>query len=89
MRNARIVAASHELARRIAIKQISSAPRTRRHGALSSGCANVKPWERDALAHYSMRPDRDLVTLTLREHMWFSREAANGGRSVGGGGGCN
>ena len=58
--------------------------------ALTSGCVNVKPWDRDALAHYSMRPDRDPVTLTLREHMWFSREASNGGRSVGGGGcGCN
>lgn len=57
---------------------------------LASGCVNAKPWERDALAQYSMRPDRDPVTLTLREHMWFSREAANGGRSVGGGGcGCN
>ena len=57
---------------------------------LCVGCVNVKPWDRDALAHYSMRPDRDPVTLTLREHMWFSREASNGGRSVGGGGcGCN
>ncbi|MBK7999935.1 MAG: DUF4266 domain-containing protein [Verrucomicrobia bacterium] len=55
-----------------------------------AGCVNVKPWDRDALAHYSMRPDRDPATLTLREHMWFSREASNGGRSVGGGGcGCN
>ena len=57
---------------------------------LGAGCVNVQPWDRDALAHYAMRPDRDPVTLTLREHMWFSREAANGGRSVGGGGcGCN
>ncbi len=58
--------------------------------AVTAGCANVQPWERDALAHLSMRPDRDPVTLALREHMWFSREASNGGRSVGGGGcGCN
>ena len=57
---------------------------------LCVGCVNVKPWDRDALAHYSMRPDRDPVTLALRDHMWFSREASNGGRSVGGGGcGCN
>jgi hypothetical protein len=54
------------------------------------GCVNVKPWDRDTLADYTMRPDRDPGTLTLREHMWFSREAANGGRSIGGGGcGCN
>jgi hypothetical protein len=57
---------------------------------LAPGCVNVKFWDRDALADYTMRPDRDPVTLTLREHMWYSREASNGGRSVGGGGcGCN
>lgn len=54
------------------------------------GCANVKPWERDRLADDSMRPDRDSLTVALREHLWFSREASNGGRSIGGGGcGCN
>ena len=54
------------------------------------GCVNVKPWDRDALANYTMRPERDPVTGALREHMWFSREASNGGRSIGGGGcGCN
>lgn len=57
---------------------------------LTGGCVNVQPWDRDSLAHYSMRPDRDPLTLATREHLWFSREAANGGRSVGGGGcGCN
>jgi len=57
---------------------------------LTQGCVNVKPWERDALANYTMRPDRDPLTPALREHMWFSREASNGGRSIGGGGcGCN
>ncbi len=57
---------------------------------LHAGCANVKPWERDALADYTMRPERDPLTGALREHLWFSREAANGGRSIGGGGcGCN
>jgi hypothetical protein len=57
---------------------------------LSAGCVNVQPWDRDALANYTMRPDRDPVTLALRDHLWFSREASNGGRSVGGGGcGCN
>lgn len=56
----------------------------------AGGCRNVKPWERDNLATYGMRPDRDPVGMDLREHMWFSREASNGGRSIGGGGcGCN
>lgn len=55
-----------------------------------SGCANVKPWERSTLADYTMRADRDPITNANSEHMWFSREAASGGRGVGGGGcGCN
>jgi hypothetical protein len=57
---------------------------------LFCGCANVKPWERSTLADYTMRGDRDPLTISLSEHMWFSREAASGGRGVGGGGcGCN
>lgn len=55
-----------------------------------SSCANVKPWERGKLADYLMRPDRDPLTGTISEHMWFTREAFAGGRGVGGGGcGCN
>ena len=57
---------------------------------LGTGCANVKPWERGTLADYTMRPDRDPLTIALGEHMWFSREASSGGRGVGGRGcGCN
>ena len=54
------------------------------------GCTTVKPWERDILADYTMRSDRDPLENMLVEHMWFSREAASGGMSGGGGGcGCN
>ncbi len=57
---------------------------------LGSGCANVKPWERGVLADYTMRPDRNVLATGFAEHTWFSREAASGGRGVGGGGcGCN
>jgi len=57
---------------------------------LASGCKHVSPWERGALADHVMRGDRDPVGLAMAEHMWFSREAASGGRGVGGGGcGCN
>ena len=57
---------------------------------LVAGCANVKPWQRGTLAGETMRPDRDPLTRRLNEHLWFSREAATGGRGVGGGGcGCN
>ena len=58
--------------------------------AFGSGCAHVKPWERSTLADYTMRAERDPLTISLSEHMYFSREAASGGRGVGGGGcGCN
>ena len=57
---------------------------------LTSGCTNVQPWERGKLADYTMRADRNPQFDSLSEHIWFSREAASGGRGVGGGGcGCN
>jgi hypothetical protein len=58
--------------------------------ALTSDCAQVKQWERGTLADAIMNPERDPLGASLREHVYFSREAATGGRSVGGGGcGCN
>lgn len=60
--------------------------------ALLSGCTtmHVNPWEREVLASYSMRPDRDPLHNTMFEHIYFSREASTGGRGVGGSGcGCN
>lgn len=58
--------------------------------SLGAGCANVKPWQRGTLSDMTMRGDRDPLGLTLTEHLYFSREAATGGRGVGGGGcGCN
>ena len=53
-------------------------------------CTDVLPWQRGKLADYTMRPDRDVLSMSLAEHMFFSREAASGGRGIGGGGcGCN
>lgn len=58
--------------------------------ALTLGCQHVSPWERGALADPVMRADRQPLADMMTEHMWFSREAASGGRGVGGGGcGCN
>lgn len=58
--------------------------------ALTGGCAQVKPWQRGALADPIMQPDRDPLGAGLVDHVYFSREAASGGRSVGGAGcGCN
>jgi hypothetical protein len=63
--------------------------------ALQCGCsttpaAGVRPWQRAALADDIMNPDRDPTGTALAEHVYFSREAASGGRGVGGSGcGCN
>jgi len=59
---------------------------------LLAGCADVRvqPWERATLASYAMRTDRDPLAGAMAEHTYFSREAANGGKGVGGSGcGCN
>jgi len=59
-------------------------------GCAGSGLARVKPWERGNLADYTMRSDRAPLDTTFSEHVYFSREAASGGRGVGGSGcGCN
>jgi hypothetical protein len=58
--------------------------------AFCAGCATVKPWQRETLADPIMQPDRNPMASAFLDHIYFSREAANGGRSVGGGGcGCN
>jgi hypothetical protein len=63
--------------------------------AVSAGCSSasavrVKPWERAYLADSSMDPGRDPLGTAMMEHVYFSREAAEGGRGVGGAGcGCN
>jgi hypothetical protein len=57
---------------------------------LAGGCATVKPWERGALADPIMQPGRDPIATAQLDHVYFSREAASGGTTVGGGGcGCN
>ncbi|HEY4300406.1 MAG TPA: DUF4266 domain-containing protein [Candidatus Didemnitutus sp.] len=59
-------------------------------GCASADLVRVQPWERAALADPLMRPDRDALATALTEHVYFSREAAAGGRGVGGSGcGCN
>ena len=57
---------------------------------VGAGCGTVQPWERGHLGDPTMRPDRDPLSVSLGEHIYFTREAAAGGRGVGGGGcGCN
>lgn len=58
-----------------------------------AACQNlgVKPWERDLLAKESMVPgEADGLDDAFDDHIYFSKEAASGGRGFGGGGcGCN
>jgi len=61
-------------------------------GTTFSACVvfPVKPWERDLLAEKQMQLTPDSVEANLEEHTYFSKEAASGGKGVGGGGcGCN
>ena len=56
------------------------------------GCTHlgVKPWQREILARPEMALDAAPLDAALDEHIYFSKEAASGGRSFGGGGcGCN
>lgn len=77
-------------ARRLIVHRTAAAIGLASMASLLAGCASVQPWQRGSLADHSMRPDRDQVETGLAEHMWFSREAATGGRGIGGGGcGCN
>ena len=59
-------------------------------GCASTAAVRVRPWQRAALADDTMNPDRDPTGTAVAEHVYFSREAASGGRGVGGSGcGCN
>ena len=59
-------------------------------GCTTSQSVRVQPWERAALADPIMDPNRDPIATATIEHVYFSREAAQGGGSVGGAGcGCN
>lgn len=59
---------------------------------LVGGCTmqQVQPWEKDVLAKDEMQLTPDPIEDFLDGHIYSSREAAMGGKGVGGGGcGCN
>ena len=59
-------------------------------GCSTPAAVRVKPWERAALADETMNPGRDPLGGAMTDHVYFSREAASGGKGVGGAGcGCN
>jgi Domain of unknown function (DUF4266) len=56
------------------------------------GCSTlgVKPWQREILARPQMALNANPIDAAIDDHIYFSKEAASGGRSFGGGGcGCN
>jgi hypothetical protein len=56
----------------------------------ATGCAVVKPHEREHLARRSMTEDREQGERRFRQHQTGSREGADGGTGEPGGGcGCN
>lgn len=57
-----------------------------------TGCVSigVKPWQREILAKPEMAVTAYPLDAAIDDHIYFSKEATNGGRSFGGGGcGCN
>ncbi len=59
---------------------------------LLAGCSMqpVQPWERGDLARPEMAFEPDPLQAGYRRHVEFSKEAATGGPTLGGGGcGCN
>ena len=53
---------------------------------LISACSQVQPWEREILAQEAMQITPDAMEAYAKDHIYFSKEAATGGASVGGGG---
>ena len=59
-------------------------------GAALSGCARVKPWEREYLADPIMQFDYNKEEKSVKEHFLATREGSSGSFGVSGGGcGCN
>ena len=63
-------------------------------GLMLAGCGctamGVKPWQREILARPAMALNAEPIDAAIDDHIYFSKEAASGGRSFGGGGcGCN
>ena len=55
-----------------------------------SGCARVKPYQRELLAKRIMALDPDPEATLLEQHVFAYREGSAGGYGGGGGGcGCN
>jgi hypothetical protein len=59
-------------------------------GLACTGCASVRPWERDVLGRDDMAWEPDPLGSELGRHIQFSKEGSLDGAPGGGGGcGCN
>jgi len=59
-------------------------------GACGCSALGVKPWQHEILAKPAMALNAEPIDAAIDDHIYFSKEAASGGRSFGGGGcGCN
>jgi hypothetical protein len=59
-------------------------------GVCSCTSLGVKPWQREILARPEMALNAAPIDAAIDDHIYFSKEAASGGRSFAGGGcGCN
>lgn len=59
---------------------------------LVGGCSSmgVEVWQRDVLAKPEMQLENESIDRSIDDHIYFSKEAASGGRGFAGGGcGCN
>ena len=57
---------------------------------LASGCAPVRPWERETLSRRELRDPPCPSTRRHGEHVYRVREGTHGAYAAGGGGcGCN
>lgn len=57
---------------------------------MCSGCAHVKPYQREYLSKPSMNPADENMEAAFQAHLRESREGASAGSSAAGGGcGCN
>ena len=56
--------------------------------AFVAGCSHVKPWQREHMARIETQLERTEPNRDYEDDMWSVREAALGGGSRVGGGGC-
>ncbi len=59
---------------------------------LAAGCSSIgpKPWQHDLMARPEMQLGAYPLIGSAEDHIYFSKEAASGGRGFAGGGcGCN